>query len=61
MPVINLDTHVLIHALHGSVTPKERRLLEANTWSISAIVYWEIAKLVQLGRVDLDLEDADVV
>ena len=59
--MINLDTHVLIHALAGTVTEREHRLLAGGTWSISAIVLWEVAKLVQLGRVDLDLDNADVV
>ncbi|HYN80498.1 MAG TPA: type II toxin-antitoxin system VapC family toxin [Gemmatimonadaceae bacterium] len=59
--MINLDTHVLVFALAGEVSAKERRLLAGNTWSISAIVLWELAKLVQLGRVALDLEHAEVV
>ena len=59
--MVNLDTHVLVFALNGDVTDRERRILAANTWSISAIVLWELAKLVQLGRIDVDLEDAEVV
>lgn len=59
--MVNLDTHVLVFALNGDVTERERRVLAANTWSISAIVLWELAKLVQLGRIDVDLEDAEVV
>jgi PIN domain nuclease of toxin-antitoxin system len=59
--VINLDTHVLVFALAGNVTAKERRVLAGSTWSISAIVFWELAKLVQLGRVEVDLEDSEVV
>ena len=59
--LLNLDTHIVLHALGGSVRPRERKLLEANTWSMSAIVVWEIAKLVQLGRVTLDLDAADTV
>jgi PIN domain nuclease of toxin-antitoxin system len=59
--MISLDTHVLLFALSGEVTPRERRVLAANTWSISSIVLWEIAKLVQLGRVDVDLEDGPVI
>ena len=58
--MINLDTHVLLFALSGDVTSRERRLLASHPWSISAIVLWEVAKLVQLGRVDLDLDDRDV-
>lgn len=59
--MINLDTHILIFALAGEIKPRERRLLAGNTWSISAIVLWELAKLVQLGRVDLDLNNPEVV
>lgn len=59
--MINLDTHLLVFALAGQITAKERRILAGNTWSISAIVFWELAKLVQLGRLDLDLDHADVV
>ncbi len=59
--MVNLDTHVLIHALDGVITAKERRVLGGTTWCISAIVLWEIAKLAQLGRIDVDLDDADVV
>ena len=55
-----LDTHVLLHALSGQLTPKERAVLSGESWSISAISLWEIAKLAQLGRVDIDLDDADV-
>jgi PIN domain nuclease of toxin-antitoxin system len=33
---------------------------QTDTWSISAIVLWELAKLAQLDRIDLDLGDADV-
>ncbi len=59
--MLNLDTRVLVHALAGSPTAKEKRLLSANPWSISSIVLWEIAKLAQLGRVEIDLDDAEVV
>ena len=59
--MLNLDTHVVIHALKGSLTEKERRILSADTWSISGIVLWELSKLVQLGRVEMDLADAEVV
>ena len=59
--MLNLDTHILIHAVSGNLRPAEQRLLARNRWSISSIVLWELAKLVQLGRVDIDLEDRDVV
>ena len=59
--MINLDTHILVFALTGDISDRERRVLSANTWSISAIVFWELAKLARLGRIDVDLDDAEVV
>lgn len=59
--MINLDTHILVFALTGDVSDRERRALTANTWSISAIVFWELAKLAELGRIDVDLDEAEVV
>jgi PIN domain nuclease of toxin-antitoxin system len=57
--VLNLDTHILIGALQGSLSRRERQLLTANPWSISAIVLWEITKLNQLGRIELDVDSPD--
>lgn len=59
--MVSLDTHVLIFALAGKLTAAERRILTAERWSISAIVLWELTKLVQLGRLELDLDDAETV
>jgi PIN domain nuclease of toxin-antitoxin system len=59
--MLNLDTHVLLHAVAGRLSPAEGRLLRNDQWSVSAIVFWEIAKLAQLGRIDVDLDDAEVV
>ncbi|MFT4570938.1 MAG: PIN domain nuclease of toxin-antitoxin system [Hyphomicrobiaceae bacterium] len=56
--MLNLDTHILIHALCGSATRREARLLSENQWGISAIVLWELATLSQLGRIELNLDDA---
>ncbi|MGA2327387.1 MAG: PIN domain-containing protein [Bryobacteraceae bacterium] len=53
--MLNLDTHILIHALGGRLTPRERQLLSGNLWSISAIVLWELSKLFELGRTGLDI------
>ena len=61
MPTLNLDTHILVHALAGELRPSEQRLLKRNRWSVSAIVLWELAKLVQLRRVELDLTDREVM
>ena len=59
--MLNVDTHMLLHAVTGTLRPREKRMMSADRWSISAIVLWEIAKLAQLGRILVDLEDADVV
>ena len=56
--MLNLDTHIFIHALNGKLTGRERQLLSEKNWSISAIVIWEITKLAQLGRIELDIHSA---
>ena len=53
--MLNLDTHILIHAVAGSLRDHEEELLRANAWGVSCIVLWEIAKLHQLGRISVDL------
>lgn len=59
--MLNVDTHVLLYAVTDALRPSEARLLRADRWSVSAIVLWEIAKLAQLGRIAVDLDDPDVV
>ena len=59
--MLNLDTHILVLALSGDLRKGERKLLAENNWGISAIVFWELAKLIQLGRLDLNLEDKEVL
>ena len=59
--MLNVDTHVLLYAVTGALRPRERRLLATDRWSVSAIVLWEIAKLAQLNRIEVDLDDAEVV
>lgn len=58
--MVNLDTHILVFAIKGELRPSEQVLLERARWSVSAIVLWELAKLVQRGRVEVDLDDSDV-
>ena len=58
--MLNLDTHVLIFALRGELRVHERTMLARERWSVSAIVFWEMAKLRQLGRIEMDLEDPEV-
>jgi PIN domain nuclease of toxin-antitoxin system len=59
--MLNLDTHILLFALAGKLTARESRLLASNQWSISAIVLWELSKLAQLGRIDLELDSAELL
>ena len=58
--MLNLDTHVLLYALSGSLTRAEAALLSRHVWSISAIVLWEIGKLAELRRIEVDIDDADL-
>ena len=58
--MLNLDTHVLLHAVGGKLTARKDRLLRADRWSVSAIVFWEIAKLAQLQRIEISLDDPEV-
>ena len=60
MPKVNLDTHVLVHALQGSLKRGEQEVLSDHEWGVSSIVLWELAKLRQGGKIDLDLDAPDV-
>jgi PIN domain nuclease of toxin-antitoxin system len=55
--MLNLDTHILIYALDGSLTQREKRVLKGDEdWGISAIVLWEIEKLYAKGRIRYGLD-----
>ena len=58
--MLNLDTHILVFAVTGALRPAERALLSRDRWSVSAIVLWELAKLIQIGRLSIDLDDREV-
>lgn len=58
--MLNLDTHILVFALQGRLRPAEADLLSSDNWGVSSIVLWELAKLVQLERLTMDLEGARV-
>lgn len=54
--MLNLDTHVLIKAVEGTLSPHERTVLTDDAeWGIAAIVLWEIEKLFELGRLQYGL------
>ena len=57
--MLNLDTHIVVFAVTDELRPREQALLEREQWSISAIVFWELAKLVQLGRINLEFESPE--
>jgi PIN domain nuclease of toxin-antitoxin system len=59
--MLNLDTHVFVFALRGELRRGEAEILRREQWSMSAISLWEIAKLVELGRLQIDLDDVDFV
>ena len=56
--MLNLDTHIVVALLSGDLSKAERHLVADDTLAISDIVLWELAKLVQLRRLELDFEDA---
>src|SRR5208337_394225 len=57
--MLNLDTHVLVSILNGDLSPREHELVLKNELAISGVVLWELAKLVQLGRLGMDLDSAE--
>jgi PIN domain nuclease of toxin-antitoxin system len=57
--MLNLDTHILVFALQGSLTSAEHVQLSGNAWGISAIVLWELAILVSHDRIDMDLDSVE--
>jgi PIN domain nuclease of toxin-antitoxin system len=58
--MLNLDTHILLYALTDDLTRRERAMLSNETWSVSAIVLWEIAKLSELGRIEVNLDHPEL-
>lgn len=59
--MLNLDTHIFLFALCGKLQRAESELLRKEQWSLSAISLWEIAKLAELGRIGIDLDDVEFV
>ena len=58
--MLNLDTNMLILAWRGDLTRAERRLLSSDSWGISSIGLWELAKFSEIGRIEVDLTDPDI-
>jgi PIN domain nuclease of toxin-antitoxin system len=57
--MLNLDTHILISILNGDLSAREHEMVLNNELAISSVVLWELAKLVQLRRIDMDLEEVE--
>jgi len=54
--MLNLDTQILVSILNGDLSPRERELVLKNELALSDVVLWELAKLIQLGRIEMDLK-----
>ncbi|PYV81913.1 MAG: hypothetical protein DMG05_29060 [Acidobacteria bacterium] len=54
--MLNLDTHILVFLLSGDLSDRELRLVQGEHLVVSDIVLWELAKMIQLGRLDMDLD-----
>lgn len=54
--MLNLDTHILVASLSGELTSREQDLITNDSLGVSDIVLWELAKLVQLERLELDMD-----
>lgn len=56
--MLNLDTHIFLSFLEGTSSQREHDLLVKHDLAISGIVLWELAKLAQLGRRNIDFDAA---
>ena len=54
--MLNLDSHMVLHATTGDLTGREKALLREHRWTISSIVIWEIGRLHELGRIEISLD-----
>ena len=57
--MLTLDTHIVVALLNGELTERERDLVTSDSLGVSDIVLWELAELVELGRLEMDLEDLE--
>jgi PIN domain nuclease of toxin-antitoxin system len=57
--MLNLDTHILIFAAIDQLSPEERHLVASEELAISGIVLWELAMLVDRGRIEMNLDSPD--
>jgi PIN domain nuclease of toxin-antitoxin system len=57
--MLNLGTHILISILNDDLTPREHELVVKNELAISDVALWELAKLVQIGRLRMDFDSTE--
>src|SRR5262245_47182212 len=57
--MLTLDTHIVVALLAGDLSERERELISNDSLAISDIVLWELAKLTELGRLEMDLDDVE--
>lgn len=55
--MINLDTHILIHLIGGTLRPDEAALIDVDELCVSSMVVWEIIMLRDKGRLTVDVSD----
>lgn len=58
--MLNLDTHILVAFLDGTLRKDEEAALARESFGISAIVLWELYGLVRAGKLELDLDAPDL-
>lgn len=54
--VLNLDTHIVVDYLSGSLSRRDERLLYREEWAISPIVLWEVFDIRRRGLIAIDLD-----
>ena len=57
--MLNLDTHILVALITGDVSRTELACAVSQPLAISDIVLWELAMLVERGRLTMDLESPE--
>jgi PIN domain nuclease of toxin-antitoxin system len=57
--MLNLDTHLVVALLDGSLSSRETTVVSIEPLAISPIVFWELAKLAQLRRLRMDFDSLE--
>jgi PIN domain nuclease of toxin-antitoxin system len=54
--MLNLDTHIVVALFRGDLSAAEYECAVRESWAISDIVLWELSKLTQKGRLQINPE-----